>query len=270
MFFEDILRTLVTGESPCYTDRVKKYRARSVEQGDFSVERIMSEKKTKPAALMPRYSYFAVIFAFLFNTLVYTGSRWIAGKWPHHNIETAADRMIPFFAPSAAVYLGCYLFWAVNYILIARQEKEEVCRFFAGDFISRVVCFVFFLAFPTTNVRPELPPDGFWNQVMLWVYSVDAADNLFPSIHCLVSWFCYIGIRDREEIPVWYRRFSFVMALLVCVSTLTTKQHVLVDVAGGILLAELCFRIGKRPEVSGAYRKILDKVNDRMYRYVRK
>ena len=56
MFFEDILRTLVTGESPCYTDRVKKYRARSVDQGDFSVERIMSEKKTKPAALMPRYS----------------------------------------------------------------------------------------------------------------------------------------------------------------------------------------------------------------------
>lgn len=96
MFFEDILRTLVTGESPCYTDRVKIYRARSVDQGDFSVERIMSEKKMRPAALMPRYSYSAVIFAFLFNTLVYTGSRWIAGEWPHHNIETPADRMIPF------------------------------------------------------------------------------------------------------------------------------------------------------------------------------
>ncbi len=146
--------------------------------------------------LLPRYSYVAVIFAFLFNTVVYTGARAIAGGWTHHNIESSIDRMIPFFAPSAAIYLGCYLFWAVNYILIARQGKEEVCRFFAGDFLSRVICLIFYLVFPTTNIRPEVVPDGFWNQVMLWVYSVDAADNLFPSIHCLVSWFCYIGIRD--------------------------------------------------------------------------
>ncbi len=225
----------------------------------------MRKRKIRLDALMPRYSYFAVVFALLFNTVVYTGARAIAGGWHHYRIETAADRMIPFFAPSAAVYLGCYLFWAVNYILIARQSKEEVCRFFVADFLSRLVCLFFFLVFPTTNVRPELEPDGFWNQVMLWVYSVDAADNLFPSIHCLVSWFCYIGIRGREDLPVWYRRFSCVMALLVCASTLTTKQHVLVDVAGGILLAELCLRAGRCPSVSGTYRKILDGVNDRLF-----
>lgn len=40
---------------------------------------------------------------------------------------------------------------------------------------------------------------------MRFVYAVDAADNLFPSIHCLVSWFCYIGLRGRRDIPVWYR-----------------------------------------------------------------
>lgn len=204
---------------------------------------------------MPRYSYFALVFAFLFNTLVYTGARLIAGGWHHYQIETEADRMIPFFAPSAAVYLGCYLFWVINYILIARQEKEEVCCFFAADFLSRLVCLFFYLVFPTTNVRPELSPDGFWNQVMLWIYSVDAADNLFPSIHCLVSWFCYIGIRRRTDLPVWYRKFSCVMALLVCVSTLTTKQHVLADVAGGILLAE----------VWEIYRRLLDGVNDRFF-----
>lgn len=226
----------------------------------------MNKKKIRTAVLLPRYSYVAVIFAFLFNTVVYTGARAIAGGWTHHNIESSIDRMIPFFAPSAAIYLGCYLFWAVNYILIARQGKEEVCRFFAGDFLSRVICLIFYLVFPTTNIRPEVVPDGFWNQVMLWVYSVDAADNLFPSIHCLVSWFCYIGIRDREDLPVWYRRFSSVMALLVCASTLTTKQHVIADVAGGILLAEICLRVGKLPAVSGVYRRVLDGVNDRIFR----
>ena len=104
----------------------------------------MRKRKIRLDALMPRYSYFAVVFALLFNTVVYTGARAIAGGWHHYRIETAADRMIPFFAPSAAVYLGCYLFWAVNYILIARQSKEEVCRFFAADFLSRLVCLFFF------------------------------------------------------------------------------------------------------------------------------
>lgn len=215
---------------------------------------------------MPEYSWFPVIFAFMFNTAVYVGARMIAGNWPHHNIETAADRMIPFFAPSAAIYLGCYVFWIVNYILIARQDKQAVCRFFAGDFLSRVVCLIFYLVYPTTNVRPHLEPDGFWNQVMLWLYSVDAADNLFPSIHCLVSWFCYAAIRKREDIPVWYRRFSCVMALMVCVSTLTTKQHVIADVAGGILLAEICLWLGKRRAAAKTYEKVLDGVNGILFR----
>lgn len=209
------------------------------------------------AGMIPEYSLFPLILAFSFNTAVYAGARLIAGEWHHYNIESSLDREIPFWPPAAAVYLGCYLFWIVNYILIARQEKEEVCRFFWSDFLSRIVCFVFFLLFPTTNVRPFVEPEGFWNQVMCWLYSIDAADNLFPSIHCLVSWFCYIGIRGKKDIPVWYRGFSLIMALMVCVSTLLTKQHVIVDVIGGVLLAEICFYAGKKKEVPNFYRRLL-------------
>ena len=209
------------------------------------------------AGMIPEYSLFPLILAFSFNMAVYTGARLIAGGWPHYNIESKLDRALPFWPPAAAVYLGCYLFWIANYILIARQKKEEVCRFFWSDFLSRIVCFVFFLVFPTTNIRPFVEPEGFWNQVMCWLYSIDAADNLFPSIHCLVSWFCYIGIRGKKDIPVWYRGFSLIMALMVCVSTLLTKQHVMVDVIGGVLLAEICFCIGKRKGVPNFYRRLL-------------
>lgn len=209
-------------------------------------------------SLVPAYSIVPLVLAVVFNMAVYSGARMIAGNWHHYNMETALDRMIPFWPSSAAVYLGCYIFWAVNYVLIARQEREKVCRFFAGDFLSRVICLAFFLLLPTTNIRPAVETSGFWNQVMRLVYQVDAADNLFPSIHCLVSWFCYIGIRDREDIPVWYRRFSCVMAVLVCISTLTTKQHVIADAAGGILLAEICLRVGRYPAVCSVYEKGID------------
>lgn len=222
-------------------------------------------KKRSMTAVIPKDRVIPLIFAFTFNMLVYAGARMIAGEWEHYDIEGPLDRLIPFWPPSAVIYIGCYLFWAVNYVIIAGQEKEEMCRFFAADFLSRLVCFVCFLAFPTTNTRPDIGPDGFWNQVMLLVYQIDAADNLFPSIHCLVSWFCYIGIRGRAQIPKWYRGASCLMAVLVCISTLTTRQHVLIDVAGGVLLAEFCYRIARKPVIYQSYEKVLDLINHRIF-----
>ena len=190
----------------------------------------------------------------------------IAGGWYHHNIETGVDRSIPFVPEFLVIYFGCYVFWAVNYILIARQDRRSVYQFFTGDFISRCVCLVSFLAFPTTNTRPLITGSGLWNQAALWLYSIDAADNLFPSIHCLVSWFCYLGIRGRKEIPRWYQRVSMVIAILVFASTLLTKQHVIVDVAGGVLLAEFCFFIGRKTDLYRIYERFGSRIEQKIRR----
>ena len=47
-----------------------------------------------------------------------------------------------------------------------------------------------------------------------------------------------------------------ILAILVFASTLLTKQHVIVDVAGGILLAELCFCIGRKTNLYKVYERI--------------
>ena len=216
--------------------------------------------------ILPAYGVFPVIFSFVFNCLVYSGSRMIAGGWYHHNIETDVDRSIPFVPEFLVIYFGCYVFWAVNYILIARQDRRSVYQFFTGDFISRCVCLVSFLAFPTTNTRPLITGSGLWNQAALWLYSIDAADNLFPSIHCLVSWFCYLGIRGRKEIPRWYQSVSMVIAILVFASTLLTKQHVIVDVAGGILLADFCFFIGRKTDLYRIYERFGSRIEQKIRR----
>ena len=48
----------------------------------------------------------------------------------------------------------------------------------------------FFLAIPTTNVRPNIVGNGIWENAMIWLYKIDPANNLFPSIHFLTSWLC--------------------------------------------------------------------------------
>ena len=125
-----------------------------------------------------------------------------------------------------------------------------------------------FLAYPTTNTRPVIEGSGFWDLLAGWLYSIDAADNLFPSIHCLVSWFCFLAVKGQKKIPIWYKAVSFILAVLVFLSTLFTKQHVIVDVAGGIFLAQGCFWIGKHTEIWHIYEHIGNKIEKAITKYI--
>lgn len=177
------------------------------------------------------------------NLIVYYGSRLLNSGMPHYSMALPLDGKIPLIPWTAGIYLGCYVFWVVNYILAVRQNEAEAFRFIRAELLAKTVCLICFLAVPTTMERPEIQGTTFWHWLMWVVYAKDVPDNLFPSIHCLVSWFCFIGVRKNRAVPRWYRAVSFVLFLAICVSTLTTRQHVLVDVLAGTILAELSYQI---------------------------
>ena len=201
-----------------------------------------------------------LVLAFALNMGSYYGSRAIAINWYHYDVTTPLDGEFPLVPWTVTIYFGCYLFWGVNYVLCAVQEKGPRNRYFCADAIAKIVCFVIFLVFHTTAARPWIDTSGFWGYFMGLLYQVDSADNLFPSLHCLVSWLCWIGVRKRKDIPAVYRWASLVMALAVCVTTLTTKQHVIVDVFGGVALAELSYFLAGVPKVCAVYDWVLTKL----------
>ncbi len=220
-----------------------------------------------------------LILTLLWNQLVYCGARLIAGGWQHYDLTTAADQKIPFLPWTVVIYFGCYLFWCINYYLCAAQTNfrhfakpdqltaqsvSERNRFFCADALSKAICLFFFLVLPTTNVRPEITGTGLWAFLMRFLYQVDAADNLFPSIHCLVSWLCWIGVRRRRDLPAFYRWFSLLAAIAVCLSTLTTRQHVLADVFSGVFLAEFCYLIAGFPCICQLYSRFLQWILDKV------
>ena len=215
----------------------------------------MNQKKDYVLRWIPKYSIIPLITALVLNTLVYSGTMVLCKGLYHHDFTTAFDRMVPVIPEFTSIYLICYVFWVVNYIMTARISREHMYRFLTADYLSRIVCGISFVFLPTTLVRPEITGTGFWDQALRFVYSIDQSANLFPSIHCLVSWFCYIGIRHQKKIPVWYQRFSLVFAILVCISTLVLC--ILIHSLAGYL-------IGRKTNLYQGLWKVFEKINQRV------
>lgn len=145
--------------------------------------------------------------------------------------------------------------------MAAHLGKEHFYRFVAAEMPTRLVCGLIFIFFPTTNIRPEIAGNSLSALLMNRLYEMDQPTNLFPSIHCLVSWFCFITIRGEKKIPKWYRIFSCIFALLVCASTQFTKQHYLIDIAGGILLAEGSYYLANKKNYYLKFMAVFEKCN---------
>lgn len=205
----------------------------------------ISQIKSLFNKVLPDYSRIPLLITVILNFSVYWGARAIAGGWKHHDIETDIDRLIPVVYWTVIIYFGCYLFWIAGYIYNASIDRKHCYRFLVADWLAKVVCFICYIVYPTTNNRPAIFGEGICARLMRFLYEIDAADNLFPSIHCLVSWLCYVGVRGNKDVPRWIRGVFLVSAVAVFVSTLTTKQHVLYDVAAGILLVEGTYFLSK-------------------------
>lgn len=148
-----------------------------------------------------------LVFTLLLNTVVYNGVRLFTEGRYHYNLSGPLDELVPFMPEFIIVYFGCFIFWVVNYTIIARGEKEVCYRFFTADFYARIVCLLFFFFFPTTNTRPILEGSGIWTEAVRFLYAVDPPTNLLPSIHCMASWFCYIGLLKGRIYRNGIRRF---------------------------------------------------------------
>jgi membrane-associated phospholipid phosphatase len=210
--------------------------------------------------------YVPLIVALLANGAAYYGSRLLMGDAVHLDMTTPLDERIPVLPWTVSIYFGCYAFWVVNYIIGSRQDKQSAYRFLSADFLAKIICLVIFLLLPTTNVRPEITGNSVWDVLMRFLYRTDAADNLFPSIHCLTSWFCFLAVRKNKAVPGWYRWVSLGITVMICLSTLTTKQHVIWDVVAGVALAEGSFWMVHRTGFEKWYRDAMIRINRRIRR----
>ena len=174
-------------------------------------------------------------FCYLEDTIV-PGSRI-------HIMHCPADDLIPLLP----VFIIPYLFWFV-YVLgaiiyFAFRDPDEMARLGISLSCGMTVCLLICTLFPNgTDVRiPAVPGSGLFSELLWIIQRADTTTNVFPSIHVCNALIVNSAVwhsRDFRSSP-GILSFSAVVSILICLSTVFLKQHSLIDVAGGIVLARV-------------------------------
>lgn len=166
-----------------------------------------------------------------------------------HQLATALDLALPVVPAFALPYVLWYPFVAVTLIGLFRNNRRQYYRALGALCTGLVACYLVYFGFQTTVDRPEVTASGLFPSLMRWVYAHDEPFNCFPSIHVLTS---YLMLRSAGAFRRPTRYGIRAMAVLIMMSTLFMKQHVLADVGAGILTAELAYRLCGRLQRSMA------------------
>ena len=179
---------------------------------------------------------FAAMLAF--QCLAFYGTRPFLPHLPSYRLDLPLDAMIPFVPEWVSVYCLAFASWAFSAVIILAQGKEHALRFTGAYGLALAVSAVIFLCWPLTMERPEITGGGLLRDLLRGIYAADQPNNLFPSLHVLASYFCWRGLWGCARIPKWFKAFNFVFLVLVCFSVVLVKQHLTIDIPGGVIVGE--------------------------------
>ncbi|MGJ7527519.1 phosphatase PAP2 family protein [Variovorax sp. GB1P17] len=118
------------------------------------------------------------------------------------------------------------------------KDKAELWACARDAAIMAAVGLVVFWLFPTTV--PVFPVDWAQYPALQFLKATDVGGNAFPSLHVAfaVLTAVLLGRQLRSvKAPAWTHAVNVLWSLGIVYSTLATRQHVLIDVLGGTLLA---------------------------------
>jgi membrane-associated phospholipid phosphatase len=192
----------------------------------------LPEKPTLARGIRQAVVLALIMFSSLALYLVVLRWRGEAGR--EHITYTAWDEVIPFRPAWVWVYLIPYLVGPILFGLISRATfLWYIQRGLVVVFVSLAI----FAVYPT-QTAPRLKPD-LGDGPTAWLYqNMVAIDeppaNAAPSLH--VSLTCLLALALLHDFPRWWP-LTLVWTALVWLATLFTRQHHLIDVATGALLA---------------------------------
>ncbi len=147
---------------------------------------------------------------------------------------TRLDAAVPFIPVTVWIYMSDYFLVAGAFFFCSSWAEAK--RFARAYFVLLLFGSTVHLLWPTTFPREWFPVlgDGVTASVFRLLRQIDLPTSCMPSMHVAGSYLAAFSLwRKRRAVFTGWTSW----ATAVAVSTLTAKQHYLVDVIAGALLA---------------------------------
>ncbi len=187
------------------------------------------------------------------------------------------NQLVPFLSWTIYPYIIAYPFWVFSFFIIAYYSKDNFYNILTVIFITFVICGLWYFFFQSDVEAWRLTSGLFLNnnyltprtdlnfseKIVMLIYQSAGPRNALPSMHTLMSWITIIGIRHDKSIPKIYKIIVWTIALAIIISTQTLKQHYIIDLIVGILLAEGTYHLVRNGKIVSWIRKFIIKINSK-------
>lgn len=168
---------------------------------------------------------------------------WISkniGPNIHHNYYWL-DTQIPFLRWFVLAYVSWMPVMYISFLYLGMVNRSVYIRTVIIYNLALIVCNLCFWYFATYVPRPTVENTDLAGVLVNFIYRADNPYNCFPSVHCLTSYLLFITLKRDIIIARYLRIFFNILLWLIIASTVFIKQHSILDVFGGIILAEIAY-----------------------------
>ncbi|MFA4819680.1 MAG: phosphatase PAP2 family protein [Candidatus Aenigmatarchaeota archaeon] len=156
------------------------------------------------------------------------------------------DSFVPYVSYFVVPYALYPVIAIIPFVLYWNDYKKYkvVALSFAAVLAIAIIIFLFF---QTTITRAHVEPNDLFNWGVSLIYSFDEPLNAFPSLHVAIPVIAtlFVYLRNRR-----LGLYLVPVTVLIILSTVMIKQHAVVDIIGGLILAFGVFK----------YRRIFEKL----------
>ena len=169
-----------------------------------------------------------------FQTVLYFGCEFF--QRGIHDVKRPVDDKIPFLPWTVLPYCFWFPLIAFYPLAVFQTDPYSYCGYLMTMVVEIVLSVGCYLVYPTSFQRP-VPPDGFWGNFMKIIYHGSYRGlNCAPSLHCSSCFLVIYVSCTCMGMNLWIRIYPILIAVMIVLSTLTTKQHTLIDVLTAVLL----------------------------------
>lgn len=162
-------------------------------------------------------------------------------------IYSFLDDYIPFCELFIVPYMLWFLYIPAIFILLYFSSNKEFYRICAYEFTGMTIALLICTIFPNGHaLRVDLDVrDNIFMTLLSFIYSNDTSTNVLPSIHVFATLAAHMCLVSSPQIKVrpYIKPISGVLAALICASTVMLKQHSIIDLIAGALLATILYYV---------------------------